>query len=60
MKFLCLTKPKPRKDGDGELDMYMGWSNADPPNEAEFVRNDRIREKQGNGNPFVEMFPRPD
>lgn len=44
----------------GELVMYMGWSNSDPPTSAEFERNDRIREKQGNGNPFVEMFPRPD
>lgn len=44
----------------GELEMYLQWSNEDPPVEAEFVRNDRIREKQGNGNPFVEMFPRPD
>ena len=44
---------------DGELEMYLQWSNADPPVEAEFVRNDRIRDKQGNGNPFVEMFPRP-
>ena len=43
----------------GELAMYLQWSNADPPTEAEFVRNDRIRTKQGNGNPFVEMFPRP-
>ena len=45
---------------DGELEMYLQWSNADPPTEAEFVRNDRIRAKQGNGNPFVEMFPRPE
>ena len=45
---------------EGELEMYLQWSNADPPAEAEFVRNDRIREKQGNGNPFVEMFPRPE
>lgn len=42
----------------GELEMYLQWSNSDPPEEEEFVRNDRIREKQGNGNPFVEMFPR--
>ena len=45
---------------DGELEMYVQWSNDDPPAEAEFVRNDRIRAKQGNGNPFVEMFPRPE
>ena len=44
----------------GELEMYLQWSNGDPPVEAEFVRNDRIQEKQGNGNPFVEMFPRPE
>jgi len=36
--------------------MYLQWSNEDPPEEWEFTRNARIREKQGNGNPFVEMF----
>jgi len=45
---------------DGELEMYLQWSSDDPPTEVEFVRNDRIGEKQGNGNPFVEMFPRPE
>ena len=44
---------------EGELAMYLQWSNADPPDEWEFTRNDRIREKQGNGNPYVEAFPRP-
>lgn len=43
---------------DGELEMYLQWSNADPPTSAEFERNDQVKEKQGNGNPFVEMFPR--
>ena len=43
---------------DGELQMYMEWSNNDPPQEDEFVRNDRITAQQGNGNPFVEMFSR--
>ena len=45
---------------DGELEMYLQWSNDDQPTDAEFIRNDRIRGKQGNGNPFVEMFPRPE
>lgn len=43
----------------GELAMYLEWSNDHPPLLSEFVRNDRIRTQQGNGNPFVEMFPRP-
>jgi len=41
-----------------ELAMYHKWSTEDPPEEWEFVRNDRIRAKQGNGNAFVELFPR--
>ena len=36
--------------------MFMQWSVQDPPTEWEFTRNQRIRAKQGNGNPFVEMF----
>ena len=44
---------------EGELQMYIDWSNDDPPDEFEFIRNDRIIEQQGNGNPFVEAFPRP-
>lgn len=40
----------------GELEMYLKWSNDDPPEQWEFTRNERIRLKQGNGNPFVEMF----
>ncbi len=43
---------------EGELPMYMAWSASDPPDAAEFTRNDRIRAAQGNGNPFVEAFPR--
>ena len=43
----------------GELARYIQWSNDDPPEEWEFTRNDRIKAKQGNGNPFVEMFPSP-
>ena len=43
----------------GELARYLKWSNDDPPEAWEFTRNDRIKTKQGNGNPFVEMFPRP-
>ena len=41
---------------DGELQMYMQWSVDDPPEEWEFERDKRIKLKQGNGNPFVEMF----
>ena len=41
---------------DGELQMYMQWSVDDPPEEWEFERDNRIKLKQGNGNPFVEMF----
>ena len=44
----------------GELAMYQQWSQDDPPQAWEFTRNDRIRELQGNGNPFVEAFPRPE
>ena len=40
----------------GELLMYMSWSQNDPPEAWEFERDDRIKTKQGNGNPFVEMF----
>lgn len=40
----------------GELLMYLRWSNDDPPEQWEFDRNERIQLKQGNGNPFVEMF----
>lgn len=40
----------------GELEMYLEWSRDDPPEQWEFTRNERIRLKQGNGNPFVEMF----
>ncbi|MCU7879540.1 MAG: endonuclease [Candidatus Thiodiazotropha sp. (ex Lucinoma aequizonata)] len=42
----------------GELRMFMEWSNADPPTAEEFAWNDRIKEKQGNGNHFIEAFPR--
>jgi endonuclease I len=37
----------------------MEWSAADPPDAFEFTRNNRIREFQGNGNPFVEAFEGP-
>ena len=40
----------------GELQMYLEWSAQDQPTEWEFERNDRIKGKQGNGNPFVEMY----
>ncbi len=40
----------------GELETFLQWSNDDPPDQWEFTRNSRIRDKQGNGNPFVEMF----
>ena len=40
----------------GELEMYMSWSLEDPPEAWEFERDERIKRKQGNGNPFVRMF----
>lgn len=40
----------------GELEMFTQWSNGDPPDQAEFERNERVKAQQGNGNPFVEMF----
>ncbi len=40
----------------GELETFLQWSQSDPPEQWEFTRNTRIKEKQGNGNPFVEMF----
>ena len=42
---------------DEELAMLLQWSNGDPPDQAEFLRNDRVKTQQGNGNPFVEAFP---
>ena len=44
---------------EGELAMYIDWSAGDPPDAFEFTRNQRIRDTQGNGNPFVEAFPEP-
>ena len=40
----------------GELQMYMSWSQNDPPDIWEFERDDRIKANQGNSNPFVGMF----
>jgi endonuclease I len=41
---------------DGEQAMFMEWSLSDPPGDWELERDDRIKAKQGNGNPFVGMF----
>lgn len=32
------------------------WNNADPPDFWETTRNRRIRDVQGNSNPYVEMY----
>jgi|SaaInlV_120m_DNA_3_1039746.scaffolds.fasta_scaffold00815_11 deoxyribonuclease I len=40
----------------GELAMYLRWSQLDPPEQDEFMRNERIKSLQGIGNPYVEAF----
>lgn len=40
----------------GELEMYLRWSKKDPPEDWEVLRNERIKEYQGNSNPFIDMF----
>ena len=42
-------------EGDPELkDLLTAWHCADPVDEAEKVRNDRIEKIQGNRNPFID------
>jgi deoxyribonuclease-1 len=41
---------------DDQITMFIDWAVNDPPDTFEFTRNDRIKTKQGNGNPFVELF----
>lgn len=41
---------------ESELEMYLRWSLEDRPDAWEIERNARVKEKQGNGNPYVEMF----
>jgi deoxyribonuclease-1 len=36
-----------------ELSMYKRWSSSDPVSDWELVRNQRIKDIQGNGNPFI-------
>jgi len=38
----------------GMLDTLLAWHFADPVSDTERIRNGRIKEIQGNGNPFVE------
>jgi deoxyribonuclease-1 len=38
----------------GMLPLMVRWHLQDPPDEEERRRNERIRELQGNGNPFVD------
>jgi deoxyribonuclease I len=40
----------------GELAMYLRWSQLDPPEQDELVRNERVKALQGVGNPYVEAF----
>ena len=40
----------------GEFEMLKRWSKKDPPSEWEILRNSRIKELQGSGNPFIEEF----
>lgn len=39
-----------------ELAMYLRWSQLDPPEQDEFVRNERVKALQGVGNPYIEAF----
>lgn len=41
---------------DADITLYIDWAVHDPPDQDEFERNARIVIKQGNGNPFVELF----
>jgi endonuclease I len=38
----------------GKLSVLEKWSEADPPSSYELRRNDRIQERQGNRNPFID------
>ena len=41
---------------DEQIAMFIDWAVNDPPDSNEFERNAKIVIKQGNGNPFVELF----
>lgn len=41
---------------DDELRMFNRWSSEDPPDEWEVIRNQRIKEIQGTGNPHIEVL----
>lgn len=41
---------------DDQITLFIDWAVNDPPDTFEFERNQRIKELQGNGNPFVELF----
>ena len=38
----------------GNVDLLAEWHNSDPVDAAEIERNKRIKEVQGNGNPYIE------
>lgn len=40
----------------GELEMYLKWSDQDKPDSFEIKRNQRIKEIQGNSNPYIDAF----
>ena len=39
-----------------QIAMLIDWAVNDPPDAFEFLRNGRIKEIQGNSNPFVDLF----
>jgi deoxyribonuclease-1 len=41
---------------DDELEMYMQWSLQDKPDAWEIERDKRIAAKQGNNNPYVQLY----
>jgi deoxyribonuclease-1 len=41
---------------DDQITLFIDWAVNDTPDAFEFERNSRIKAKQGNGNPFVELF----
>lgn len=43
-----------RREWAERIDMFISWHEQDPPDAWEMQRNSRIREVQGNSNPYIE------